>query len=115
MLPIPVRSVASVRVKGSELNTENRQFEVFFDGQCPLCRREIEWLRKRDRQNRIRFTDFTSADFDWDSVDKSHDELVSQIHGRDNAGKWVQRSPPTQSSGKRTGRAELAVRARYVG
>ncbi len=31
--------------------------EVFFDGECPLCMREIRMLRRLDRKDRIRFTD----------------------------------------------------------
>jgi predicted DCC family thiol-disulfide oxidoreductase YuxK len=31
--------------------------EVFYDGDCPLCRREIALMRKLDRSGRIAFTD----------------------------------------------------------
>jgi predicted DCC family thiol-disulfide oxidoreductase YuxK len=34
-----------------------RLFEVFFDGQCPICVREIRMLSKLDRREKIRFTD----------------------------------------------------------
>ena len=30
--------------------------EVFYDGDCPLCTREIRLLRRLDRRGRIRFT-----------------------------------------------------------
>ena len=31
--------------------------EVFYDGACPLCLREIFMLRRREHRGRIRFTD----------------------------------------------------------
>ena len=31
--------------------------EVFHDGGCPLCNREIEMLRRLDTKGRIKFTD----------------------------------------------------------
>lgn len=58
-------------------------FEVFFDGQCPLCRREIEMLRRFDRKGRVRFTDIATSAFDASAVGKTQAELMARIHGRD--------------------------------
>ncbi len=65
------------------------EFEVFYDGECPLCKAEIDLLRKWDRDRAIRFTDFTHSDFDLISVGKSYNELMSQIHGRTKEGQLV--------------------------
>lgn len=56
--------------------------EVFHDGACPLCAREIGWLRRLDRQNRIVFTDIADPSFDPDSVGLTMDALMARIHGR---------------------------------
>ena len=57
-------------------------FEVFFDGDCPLCLREIKLLRLMDRKKRIVFTDISDASFSPESIGKSMDELMARIHGR---------------------------------
>lgn len=57
-------------------------FEVFFDGECPLCRREIEMLRQLDRRGGIAFTDIAAPGFDPSAVALSHAELMARIHGR---------------------------------
>ena len=38
------------------------QIKVWFDGGCPLCRREIMLMQRLDRAGRIRFIDVTSPD-----------------------------------------------------
>ena len=56
--------------------------EVFFDGGCPLCRREIGLLRRWDRRQRIRFADIDAPAFEPAAVGKTRDELMAEIHGR---------------------------------
>jgi predicted DCC family thiol-disulfide oxidoreductase YuxK len=56
--------------------------EVFYDGACPLCMREIRMLSGRDRRQRIRFVDIAAPDFDAASVGLSWETLMDRIHGR---------------------------------
>lgn len=56
--------------------------EVFYDGACPLCMREIRMLRRRDHRARIRFTDIAAAGFDAAMVGLTWDALMKRIHGR---------------------------------
>jgi predicted DCC family thiol-disulfide oxidoreductase YuxK len=65
--------------------------EVFFDGDCPLCVREIELLRKLDKQTqRIRFTDIQAAGFSPESVGLTFPELMRRIHGRLPTGELIE-------------------------
>jgi len=56
--------------------------EVFYDGACPLCLREIRMLRGRDRRRRIRFVDIAANGFDAASVGLTWQTLMDRIHGR---------------------------------
>lgn len=56
--------------------------EAFFDGQCPLCRREVETLRRLDRRGRLRFTDISAPDFEPASAGVPLERLMERIHGR---------------------------------
>ena len=64
-------------------------FEVFFDGACPLCRREIELIRRLDRSGWVRTTDIAAPGFDAEELGTSHAELMASIHGRLPDGTWV--------------------------
>lgn len=62
---------------------ERWMVEVFFDGDCPLCRREIQLLQRLDRgRGRIRFTDLAAPDFEPAALGLTHEELMAEIHGR---------------------------------
>lgn len=37
---------------------------LLYDGGCPLCVREVKFLRKRDHAEAIRFVDIDSSDYD---------------------------------------------------
>lgn len=63
--------------------------EVFFDGDCPLCRREIELLRSLDQRRSIRFTDISDPGFDAIGLGVEHDRLMAEIHGRLPDGQWI--------------------------
>jgi len=58
------------------------EIEVFFDGACRLCAREISMLRRLDRNQRIRFTDIAAPGFDTAGVGVSWPELMRHIYGR---------------------------------
>ena len=57
-------------------------FEVFYDGDCPLCRREMHFLRRRNRRQQLRLTDICLPEFDAKSIGRTHEELMARIHGR---------------------------------
>jgi len=65
-------------------------FEVFFDGECPLCMREINMLRSLDRRGRLRFTDIAAPGFDPGPTGLSQAELMASIRGRMPSGELVE-------------------------
>ena len=65
-------------------------FEVFFDGECPLCVREIRLLRRLDRRGRILFTDISAAGFDPAPLGLDQAILMARIHGRLASGELVE-------------------------
>ncbi|MBX3472669.1 MAG: DUF393 domain-containing protein [Planctomycetes bacterium] len=69
----------------------NWLIEVFHDGACPLCRREVDMLRRLDRgRGRIRFTDIAAPGFDPAAHDRTLDDFMARIQGRLPAGTWVE-------------------------
>ena len=67
-----------------ERNRENKGLlEVFFDEECPLCRREIDLVRRWDDKKKLLFVDISSRDFDAVGyTGKSLDDLMKEIHAR---------------------------------
>jgi predicted DCC family thiol-disulfide oxidoreductase YuxK len=65
------------------------QVEVFYDGDCPMCSKEIAILRRWDKKCRIKFTDLADPEFDSAALGKSRDELMEQMHGRLPDGQWI--------------------------
>jgi len=65
--------------------------EVFFDGLCPLCLKEIQMLRWMDgKKGRIRFTDIAADDFDAEALGTTFDDLMERIQGRLQDGTWIE-------------------------
>ena len=53
-----------------------------FDGVCPLCLRETNFLKKRDISNQIAFIDINSNDYDKRIFnDISYADAMSNLHG----------------------------------
>ena len=56
------------------------ELTVWFDGDCPLCLREIALMRRLDRAKAIRFVDATDADASC-PVDRA--DLLTRFHARE--------------------------------
>ena len=53
-----------------------------FDGACPLCLKETNFLKKRDISNQILFVDINSKDYDQSLFSNiSYSKAMSNLHG----------------------------------
>ena len=67
----------------ANLEAWDQPFEVFYDGECPLCVREIDIIRRLDRDDLMIFTDIAAPGFDAVlDTGRSFDTLMARIHGR---------------------------------
>ena len=64
--------------------------EIFYDGDCPLCQREVRFLRWLDRHRRIRYTDIAAPEFNPVQYGQPWAVFTTQIQGRLPDGSWVQ-------------------------
>jgi len=94
---------------------DSQPFEVFYDEQCPLCRKEINFIRKRDKQDRLTLTDISDRNFDPHSTGKSLDELMREIHGRYSDGTLVTGVEVFREIYRRIGFGALVVPSRWIG
>lgn len=58
------------------------QVEVWFDGACPLCRREIMLMRRLDRAGRITFIDLVDPTSETCPLDP--EIMLARFHAREN-------------------------------
>ena len=57
------------------------RFKILYDGECPLCRREVRFLQSRNRRGHLAFEDITAPGFDPTVYHKTPYELMGAIHG----------------------------------
>ncbi len=82
--------MAATRISASNQSAD-WDLEVFFDGDCPLCLREIRMLQRLDsKQRKIRFTDISSPSFLAEELGVSQATLMARIHGRLPSGEWLE-------------------------
>ncbi|KTC63403.1 thiol-disulfide oxidoreductase [Pseudomonas fluorescens ABAC62] len=62
---------------------------LYFDGQCPLCAREIKLLRARAAPDRLALVDISDAAFDPRPLGLTLVEMESSLHARFEDGTWV--------------------------
>ncbi len=56
------------------------EITILYDGQCPLCRTEVNWLRSKDKQQLMLFVDIQAPGFDPTPFGKTHSELMASMH-----------------------------------
>ncbi len=64
------------------------QTTVFYDGGCPLCRREIDHYRRIDREARIRWLDITRECEELAIYGVTENASMARLHVFDRDGFW---------------------------
>ena len=57
------------------------ELTLLYDGGCPLCVREVTFLRRKDRNQSIRFVDVDAEDYcpdEWSGI--SYRQAMARIH-----------------------------------
>ena len=61
-----------------------------YDGGCPLCRRETDFLKNRDKFGQIKFIDINGKDYDpKDHQNITYEKAMSNLHGILNNGNII--------------------------
>ncbi len=68
-------------------------FTLFYDGACPICRREVNWLKRLNKQQKLVFQDINAANFKPEQFQLSHAELMAEIHGQKASGELIKAMP----------------------
>ena len=53
---------------------------IFFDGGCPLCKREVDFLNSRNQKGYLKFIDIESSDFSFDKFGITYKQAMERIH-----------------------------------
>lgn len=66
-------------------------FKIFFDGACPLCKREARAIDRLDKgRGRVEIVDITSPEFEPERYGRTLDAFDARIHGLTPEGEIVE-------------------------
>ena len=83
--------IANIVEKATAETLEDRDsknnLKLLYDGECPICKREICILQKKDSQTKIKFIDISSKEFSpFENNNIDYNTAMSQIHAIDGKG-----------------------------
>ena len=83
--------IANIVQKATEETLKDRDknnlLELLYDGECPICKREICMLQKKESQTKIKFIDISSKEFSsFENNNIDYNTAMSQIHAIDGRG-----------------------------
>ncbi|WLI74578.1 thiol-disulfide oxidoreductase DCC family protein [Halomonas alkalicola] len=61
---------------------------LYHDGHCPLCQREVAWLARHPRRERVALVDIQAAEFDATALGRTFEAMIGRLHLRDAEGRW---------------------------
>ena len=53
---------------------------IFFDGGCPLCKREVDFMSSRNQKGFLKFIDINGSEFSFDKYGITYKEAMERIH-----------------------------------
>ena len=63
---------------------------IFFDGGCPLCKREVDFLQSKNQKGSLRFIDINTSDFSSDlKYGITYKQAMDRIHAMKSDGSVI--------------------------
>ena len=63
---------------------------IFFDGECPLCKREVDFLQSRNKKKFLEFVDINSLDSNLElNYGITYKQAMERIHALKNDGSFI--------------------------
>lgn len=56
-------------------------FTLLFDSECPFCKREVDWLKRRDRRQQLATVDIAAPGFDPARYGLTAERVHARLHG----------------------------------
>ncbi len=57
------------------------EITLLYDGLCPICQKEVAWLKRLNTAEKIAFQDIHALNFNAAQYGLSHQQLMAEIHG----------------------------------
>ncbi|WP_194756458.1 thiol-disulfide oxidoreductase DCC family protein [Aliidiomarina indica] len=89
------------------------QLTIFYDGQCPLCVREMKQLKRLDKEQQIAFEDILEDDFSERYPQVSVAKANTILHGMNAQGKMLYGLDVTHAAWSLAGRGWLTAPLRW--
>ena len=85
------------------LPMDPRTFTLLYDSECPFCRLEVDWLRRRDRHGLLRAEDIAAPGFDAARYGLSKERVHARLHGVTASGTVVEGMPAIRAAWRAAG------------
>ncbi|WP_026362445.1 thiol-disulfide oxidoreductase DCC family protein [Geopsychrobacter electrodiphilus] len=69
-------------------NSSKFPLQVFYDGSCGVCSREMMIYQRRECTDRLHFIDISAPDFNAAEHGRSRAQFIQELHVRDSAGEF---------------------------
>ena len=93
----------------------NRQFRLLYDGDCPICSREVAWLKRRDPADNLACEDISALGFDPSGYGLTRDEVNRELHGVKSDGTVVRGMEAVRQAYRSVGLGFLVAPTRLPG
>ena len=93
----------------------NRRFRLLYDGACPICRREVAWLKRRDRSGNLQLEDISARGFDPARYGLTIESFDSVLHGIRHDGVVVRGMEAVREAYRNVGLGWLTAATRLPG
>lgn len=88
---------------------------IFYDGQCPLCAKEVAWLQNKAPAGRMLFQDISVPVFDPSIYGKTMAAMMAELHVLDDDGNWYTAMDSTRLIYREIGLGWLVAPTRLPG